>query len=44
MLIWDEFKKDVRSEYSKVLDFLRLCDDGRQKLLIYNNAKQVRKK
>ena len=42
MLIWDEFKKDVRSEYSKVLDFLELVDDGRQEFPIYNPAKRVR--
>jgi hypothetical protein len=28
--ILDDFKKDVRCEYSKVIDLLGLLDDGRQ--------------
>jgi hypothetical protein len=42
ILVLDDFKTDVRSEYSKVLDYLGLSDDGRQEFPIYNPAKRVR--
>ena len=42
VLLLDDFKKDPRTEYLKVLQFISVPDDGRIDFRIYNEAKIMR--
>lgn len=40
VVIFDDLKVNPRREYQRVLAFLRVPDDGRQKFLVHNQAKE----
>ena len=42
IIVFDDLREDAQREYSRVLDFLEVPNDGRQAFPVFNEAKELR--